>query len=80
MPMAKIQQLNRPDRIVIWQSENKLIDDEQCATVIKRVIRAGEEDKVIIQLDGTAVKTILTDRDYFDKLPISFKKIEHCED
>lgn len=80
MPMTKIMQLNRNDRIVIWQSDNELIDDEQRATVIQRVFRAGEEDKVIVQLDGTAVTTFLTDSDYFDKLPISFKKAEHFED
>ena len=80
MPMTKVMKLNRNDRIVIWQSDNKLIDDEQCATVIQRIIRAGEEDKVIVQLDGTVTTTFLTDSDYFDKLPISFKKIEDCED
>ncbi|WP_241964497.1 DUF3310 domain-containing protein [Staphylococcus simulans] len=47
--------------------------------VIREVDRLGKQS-VMVQLDGIDDPFELTDVDYFDKLPISFKKAEHFED
>lgn len=77
--MNEIRDLKRDDRIILWQYKGLNVQDGHAGVVIREVDRLGKQS-VIVQLDGIDDPFELTDKDYFDKLPISFKKAEHFED
>lgn len=77
--MNEIRDLKRDDRIILWQYRGLNVQDGHSGVVIREVDRLGKQS-VMVQLDGIDDPFELTDEDYFDKLPISFKKAEHFED
>lgn len=77
--MNEIRDLRRDDRIILWQYRGLNVQDGHAGVVIREVDRLGKKS-VMVQLDGIDDPFELTDVDYFDKLPISFKKAEHFED
>lgn len=77
--MNEIRDLKRDDRIILWQYRGLNVQGGHAGVVIRQVDRLGKQS-VIVQLDGIDDPFELTDVDYFDKLPISFKKAEHFED
>ena len=77
--MNEIKDLRRDDRIILWQYRGLNVQDGHAGVVIREVDRLGKQS-VMVQLDGIDDPFELTDVDYFDKLPISFKKAEHFED
>lgn len=76
--MNEIKDLRRDDRIILWQYRGLNVQDGHAGVVIREVDRLGKQS-VIVQLDGIDDPFELTDEDYFDKLPMSFKKAEHFE-
>ncbi|MDT4011625.1 DUF3310 domain-containing protein [Staphylococcus simulans] len=76
--MNEIRDLKRDDRIILWQYRGLNVQDGHAGVVIREVDRLGKQS-VMVQLDGIDDPFELTDVDYFDKLPISFKKAEHFE-
>lgn len=77
--MNDIKDLRRDDRIILWQYKGLNVQDGHTGVVIREVDRLGKQS-VMVQLEGIDDPFELTDEDYFDKLPISFKKAEHFED
>lgn len=77
--MNEIKDLRRDDRIILWQYRGLNVQDGHAGVVIREVDRLGKQS-VMVQLDGIDDPFELTDEDYFDRLPISFKKAEHFED
>lgn len=77
--MNEIRDLKRDDRIILWQYRGLNVQDGHAGVVIREVDRLGKQS-VMVQLDGIDDPFELTDEDYFDRLPISFKKAEHFED
>ena len=77
--MNEIKDLRRDDRIILWQYRGLNVQGGHAGVVIREVDRLGKKS-VMVQLDGIDDPFELTDVDYFDKLPISFKKAEHFED
>lgn len=77
--MNEIKDLKRDDRIILWQYRGLNVQDGHAGVVIREVDRLGKQS-VMVQLEGIDGPFELTDVDYFDKLPISFKKAEHFED
>lgn len=77
--MNEIKDLRRDDRIILWQYKGLNVQDGHAGVVIREVDRLGKQS-VMVQLDGIDDPFELTNEDYFDKLPISFKKAEHFED
>lgn len=68
----KIHELNNYDRIIIWQEDDQ--EEGRCGTVIQLFRQNFDTHAAYVLLDGTTEQTIITNDDYFDKLPISFKK------
>lgn len=77
--MNEIKDLRRDDRIILWQYRGLNVQDGHAGVVIREVDKLGKQS-VMVHLDGIDDPFELTDVDYFDKLPISFKKAEHFED
>lgn len=76
--MNEIKDLTRDDCIILWQYRGLNVQDGHADVVIREVDRLGKQS-VIVQLDGIDDPFELTEEDYFDKLPTSFKKAEHFE-
>ena len=75
--MIKIHELNQSDRIIIYNYKGmNIADGGHCATVIDLSKKNFEYDTAIVRTDGQEKVLELTDEDYFDKLPISHKKME----
>ena len=77
--MKEIKDLNVNDRIIIWRYNDMNIDEGHNATVIRRVVRHAEPQAVVVQLDGVSNEATITDKDYFDTLPLSNRKSEDYE-
>lgn len=77
--MKEIKDLNVNDRIIIWRYNDMNIDEGHNATVIRRIVRHAEPQAVVVQLDGVLNEATITDKDYFDTLPLSNQKSEDCE-
>ncbi|UXR29854.1 DUF3310 domain-containing protein [Staphylococcus simulans] len=73
----KVRDLNLNDRIIIWAHDG---EEGKCGSVTAFSYKNFTQETAAVLLDGEANEIELTDRDYFDKLPISFKKAEHFED
>ena len=77
--MKEIKDLNVNDRIIIWRYNDMNIDEGHNATVIRRIVRHAEPQAVVVQLDGVSNEATITDKDYFDTLPLSNQKLEDYE-
>ncbi|UXV42960.1 DUF3310 domain-containing protein [Staphylococcus simulans] len=73
----KVRDLNLNDRIIIWSDDG---EEGKCGSVTAFSYKNFTQETASVLLDGEVNEIELTDRDYFDKLPISFKKAEHFED
>ncbi|UXR52096.1 DUF3310 domain-containing protein [Staphylococcus simulans] len=73
----KVRDLNLNDRIIIWSDDG---EEGKCGSVTAFSYKNFTQETAAVLLDGEANEIELTDRDYFDRLPISFKKAEHFED
>ncbi|UXV35954.1 hypothetical protein MUA90_05655 [Staphylococcus sp. IVB6181] len=73
----KVRDLNLNDRIIIWSDDG---EEGKCGSVTAFSYKNFTQETASVLLDGEVNEIELTDRDYFDKLPISFKKAEHSED
>ncbi|RIN77808.1 DUF3310 domain-containing protein [Staphylococcus simulans] len=78
--MNEIRDLKRDDRIMLWQYRGLNVQDGHTGIVLNKIIRDNERQAVLVRLDGIEEPFILTDKDYFDKLPLSHKKTQHSED
>ncbi|TBL26651.1 hypothetical protein EYY78_27965, partial [Escherichia coli] len=68
--MKEIKDLNVNDRIIIWRYKDMNSDEGHNATVIRRIGRHAEPQAVVVQLDGVSNEETITDKDYFDTLPL----------
>ncbi|OHS46892.1 DUF3310 domain-containing protein [Staphylococcus sp. HMSC65H10] len=73
----KVRDLNLNDRIIIWSDDG---EEGKCGSVITFTYKNFTQETAVVLLDGEANEIELTDEDYFDRLPTSFKKAEHFED
>lgn len=73
----KVRDLNLNDRIIIWAHDG---EEGKCGSVTAFSYKNFTQETAAVLLDGEPNEIELTDKDYFDRLPISFKKAEHFED
>lgn len=73
----KVRDLNLNDRIIIWSDDG---EENKCGSVTAFSYKNFTQETASVLLDGEVNEIELTDRDYFDRLPISFKEAEHFED
>lgn len=82
--MREVKELHVDDEIILWQYRGLNVQgpngDDGHAGVVIREINRNDEQSLLVKLKGIDDPFELTDVDYFDKLPISFKKAEHFED
>lgn len=82
--MREVKELHVGDEIILWQYRGLNVQgpngDDGHAGVVIRKINRNDEQSLLVKLKGIDDPFELTDVDYFDKLPISFKKAEHFED
>ncbi|WP_105980084.1 DUF3310 domain-containing protein [Staphylococcus simulans] len=82
--MREVKELHVGDEIILWQYRGLNVQgpngDDGHAGVVIREINRNNEQSLLVKLKGIDDPFELTDVDYFDKLPISFKKAEHFED
>lgn len=73
----KVRDLNLNDRIIIWSDDG---EEGKCGSVTAFSYKNFTQETASVLLDGEVNEIELTDKDYFDRLPISFKEAEHFED
>lgn len=82
--MREVKELHVGDEIILWQYRGLNVqgpngDDGHAGVVLIKIIRDNESQAVLVKLDGIEEPFTLTDKDYFDKLPLSHKKTQHSE-
>lgn len=82
--MREVKELHVGDEIILWQYRGLNVQgpngDDGHAGVVIRKINRNDEQSLLVKLKGIDDPFELTDEDYFDRLPIYFKKAEHFED
>ena len=73
----KVRDLNLNDRIIIWSDDG---EEGKCGSVTAFSYKNFTQETASVLLDGEVNEIELTDKDYFDRLPISFKEAKHFED